>query len=109
MLIANRPSILTTHIIPAAKALILTAALAVLPHASAEDAEAPVKKRITRKSAVNPAAEAAKITEASNPAAPAEKPADEDVARRLGGIEPKGDALKKLADSTSWKIHAKGL
>jgi hypothetical protein len=109
MLNANRPTILSTPIITAAKTLIFTAALALLPHADAQDANAPAKKPAAKKSAAKPDAEPAKAAESSPPAAPAEKPAEEDVARWLGGIEPKGDALKKLAESASWKTHAKGL
>ena len=44
MLNAHRPTILTTRIITVAKTLIFTAALAFLPHADAQDADAPAKK-----------------------------------------------------------------
>ena len=101
---ALRPNILTTHIIHTATTLLFTAAFAFSPVARAQESETPAKKSVTKK-----AAEPAKVTEPSTPAAPAEKPADGDVALWLGGVEPKGDALKALAQSASWKMHAKGL
>ena len=101
---ALRPNILTTHIIHAATTLLFTAAFAFSPVALAQESEKPAKQPVAKK-----AAEPAKVAESSTPAAPTEKPADGDVALWLGGIEPKGDALKALAQSASWKTHAKGL